>query len=130
MAALRSRCGHYIFTLWFLLSSIFFYFLAYSQPSQIGCLPYFYTWCDLSANLECRSETSCRQLAGNARPKKSLNNRHLGTIAQICRAISSQLRHGTYQQSEKNLLSSNRPISPIYPYDIVNFGLLAAEIVS
>ena len=24
MAALRSRCGHYIFTLWFLLSSFFF----------------------------------------------------------------------------------------------------------
>jgi len=27
MAALRSRCGHYIFILWFLLS-FFFYFLA------------------------------------------------------------------------------------------------------
>jgi len=27
MAALRSRCGHYIFALWF-LSSIFFLFLA------------------------------------------------------------------------------------------------------
>jgi len=25
MAALRSRCGHYIFALWFLLSSIFFF---------------------------------------------------------------------------------------------------------
>ena len=24
MAALRSRCGHYMFALWFLLSSIFF----------------------------------------------------------------------------------------------------------
>jgi len=30
--------------------------------------------------------------------------------------------------SRKNLLSSN--ISPTYPYNIVNFGLLAAEIVS
>jgi len=28
MAALRNRAGHYIFALWFLLSSIFFYFLA------------------------------------------------------------------------------------------------------
>jgi len=28
MAALRSRCGHYIFVLWFLLSSSFFFFLA------------------------------------------------------------------------------------------------------
>jgi len=45
MAALRSRRGHYIFVLWFLsffLSS--FLFLAWSQPSQIGCLPYFHTW--------------------------------------------------------------------------------------
>jgi len=38
MAALRSRCGHYIFALWFLLSS---FSLAYFHPSQIGCLPYF-----------------------------------------------------------------------------------------
>jgi len=44
MAALRNRAGHYIFVLWFLLSSSFFlsFFLAYSQPSQIGCLPYFH----------------------------------------------------------------------------------------
>jgi len=33
---------------------------------------------------------------------------------------------GTYRQSEKNLLSSN--ISPTYPHNTVNFGLLAAEI--
>jgi len=38
----------------FFLSSSFF--LAYSQPSHIGCLPYFHTWCGLSANLECRSD--------------------------------------------------------------------------
>ena len=42
----------YIFML-FLLSSFFFYFLAISQPSEIRCLPYFHTWCGLSANLEC-----------------------------------------------------------------------------
>jgi len=28
MAALRSRCGHYIFVLWFLLLSSIFFFLA------------------------------------------------------------------------------------------------------
>ena len=38
MAALHSICGHYIFVLWFLLSSI-------CQLSHIGCLPYFHTWC-------------------------------------------------------------------------------------
>jgi len=34
----------------------------------------------------------CAQLAGNAGPKKWPKIRHLGTIAQLCRAISSQLR--------------------------------------
>jgi len=53
-------------------------------------------------------------------------NRHLGTIAQLCRAISSQLRH--VLTIGKNLLSSN--ISPTCPYNIVNFDLLEAEIVS
>jgi len=49
-----------------------------------------------SANLRCRSETCCTRLAGNRAyrgRKKVAKNRHLGTIAQLCRAISSQLRH-------------------------------------
>ena len=94
MAALRSRCGHYIFALWFLynlLSS--FLFLAESQRPQIGCVPYFDTWCDPSVNLECRSELCCKWFAGNSGPKKSPKSRHLGTITHICRAISSQRRH-------------------------------------
>ena len=36
--------------------------------------------------------------------------------------------YGTYRQSEKNLLSSN--ISSTCPHNMVNFGPLAAEIVS
>jgi len=63
MAALHSRCGHCIFALLFLLSSIFFSFLTYYQPSQIVRLPYFHTWCGLNANLGCRSETCCAVLA-------------------------------------------------------------------
>jgi len=35
----------------------------------------------------------CMRLAGNAGPKKSPKIRHLGTMAQLCRAISSQLRY-------------------------------------
>ena len=46
-----------------------------------------------SANLECRSERCCTRLAANAGPKKVAKNRHLCTIALLCRAISSQLRH-------------------------------------
>ena len=74
-------------------SSFFFFFLALSQQSEIGCLPYFGTWCGPSVNLECKSETCCARLAGNTGRKKVAKNRHLGTIAQLCRAISSQLRH-------------------------------------
>ena len=69
----------------------------------------------------------CTRLAGNAGPKKkSPKICHLGTIAQICRAISSQLRH--ISTIGKNLLNSN--ISPTYPYNMLNFSLLTAEIVS
>ena len=34
MAALRSRCGHYIFILWFLL--LFYFFLLFSLPNLSG----------------------------------------------------------------------------------------------
>jgi len=46
-------------------SSSSYFFLAESQQSEIGCLPYFGTWCGPSVNLECRSETCCPRLAGN-----------------------------------------------------------------
>ena len=39
------------------------------------------------------SEMCCTRLAANTGRKKFAKNRHLGTIAQLCRAISSQLRH-------------------------------------
>jgi len=52
--------------------------------------------------------------------------RHLCTIAQLCRAIiSSQLRHVSTIR-KKNLLNSN--ISPTCLHNMVNFGLLTAEI--
>jgi len=86
----------------FFLSS---FFLAYSQRSEIKCLPYFHAWCGLSANLGYRSETCCTRLAGNAGRKKSPKNRHLGTITQLRRAISSQPRH--ISTIGKTLSSSN-----------------------
>jgi len=122
-----ARAGHYIFALWFrLLSSFYLFFLAYSQPSQIACLPYFHTWCGLTANLGCRSETCCTRLAENTGRKKSSKIRRLGTIAQLCWAISLQLRHTS--TIGKNLLNSN--ISPTCPHNMVNFGPLTAEIGS
>ena len=105
-----------------LLSSSFFPRLI---SAAIGCLPYFHTWCGLSANLRCRSETCCMRLAGNAGRKNVAKNRHLGTIAQFCRAISSQLRHVSTIR-KKNLLNSN--VSPTCPHNMVNFSPLEAEI--
>jgi len=87
MDALCSRCGHYIFVLWFLL-------LSFSSPNlSRRKLDLYHTSAHGVActNLECRSEMCCRRLAGNAGPKKSAPA--MGTFAQLCRAISLQLRH-------------------------------------
>jgi len=48
-----------------------------------------HTWCGLSANLECMSEMYCTWLAENTGRK----NRHFGTVGQLYRAVSSQLKH-------------------------------------
>ena len=107
MAALYSRCGHYIFALWFLSSSSIFF---YSSPNLSGHrlniyhtsthavvsdIAIFvlkrdvklqltnYTCCGLSANLECRSEMCCTRLAANAGLKK-VKNRHL--VATVIRS--------------------------------------------
>ena len=69
----------------------------------------------------------CSWLAENTGCKKVTKNRHPGSIAQLCWAISLQLRHVSII-GKKNLLNSN--ISPTCPYNMVNFGPLAAEIVS
>jgi len=68
----------------------------------------------------------CTRLAANTGRKNDAKNRHLGTIPQLCCAISSQLRH--VSTIGKNLLSSN--ISSTCAHNMVNFGLLAAEIAS
>ena len=87
----RWALAHILVSSYFFL--LLFYFLAFSQRSEIECLPYFHTWCGLSANLECMSEMCCTWLAENTARKNDAKNRHLGTIPQLCRAISSQLRH-------------------------------------
>jgi len=78
-----------------------------------------------SANLERTSETCCARLAENTGRKKVAKNRNLGTIAQLCRVISSQLRHIS-TIGKKNLLSNN--ISSTCSHNMVNFGPLATEI--
>jgi len=67
----------------------------------------------------------CARLAENAGPKKSPKIGHLGTIAQLCRAISSQLRQvstiGKKIVKQQYLLHM--------PHNMLNpIGPLAAEI--
>ena len=63
----------------------------------------------------------CTRLAENTERK----NRQLHTIARLCRAVSSQLRHVSTIW-KKNLLNGN--ISSTCPRNMVNIGALAAEI--
>jgi len=67
------------------------------------------------------------RLAANTGRTNDAKNRHLCIIAQLCRAISSQLSHAS--TIGKNLLLSSN-ISPTCPHNMVNLGPLAAEIVS
>jgi len=123
MAALCNRAGHYIFALWFLSSSI--YLLLFSSPNLSGrrvhgCLPYFDTWCGLTANLDVlqgarwkyRTEKWCQKL-----PSKHHRTTLSGYIFATKACIDNR---------KNNLLSSN--ISSTCPHNMVIFGRLAAEI--
>jgi len=68
----------------------------------------------------------CTRLAGNAGRKSDAKNRHLRTIAQLCRAESSQLRH--VPTIWKYFLNSN--VSATCLHNMESFGPLAAEISS
>ena len=129
MAALWNMAGHYILScgsFFFFLSLYLSFFLACSQPSQIGCIYHTSTqWCGLGAKLGCRLKRAARGSL-KYRTQKITKIRHLRTIAQLCRAISSQLRH--MSTIGKKLLNSN--ISPTCPHNMANFGPLAAEIGS
>jgi len=128
MAALCNRAGHYIFARWFLSFFFLSFFLSFF-PRLISAAAdwmstILHTWCGLSVNLECRSETCCARLAANTGRKNRQKSRHLGTIPQLCRTISSLLRH--VSTIGKKLLSSS--ISSTCPRNMVNIGPLAAEI--
>jgi len=78
------------------------------------------TWCSPSAIYNaCLKRAACGLLE-----IQDAKNRHFVTIAQLCRAVSSQLRR--VATVGKNLL--NADTSCTYPHDMVNFGLLTAEI--
>jgi len=89
MAALRIRCGHYIFPCSFFFLSFFFFFPRLISAITGSMSTILHAWCGLSANLECRSETCYTRLAENTGRKNRPKNQHVVAIAQLCRAISS-----------------------------------------
>ena len=82
--AAARRCLRFL-----VLSCGFFFYLLFSSPNlsrrRLDVCHTSDTWCGLSANLECMSEMCCTRLAEN--------RAIFGTIGQLCRAVSSQLRH-------------------------------------
>ena len=95
MVALWNRADHYIFILSFVLLSSFFLFsspnlsrrrldVCHTSTHSVALV-----WIE-DAGLK-PAERS--RLAENTGRKIVAKNRHLGTIAQLCRAISSQRRH-------------------------------------
>ena len=107
MFTVCTRCEHYILVL-FLLSFFF------SSP-------------DFSGRILDVYHTSKHAARGwlEIQDPKIAKNLHLGTIAQLCRAISSHAKAGINNQ-KKNLLNSNT--SSTCPHNMVNFGQLMAEI--
>ena len=98
-----------VVSIFFFLSS---FFLAYSQQSEIGCLPYDHTWCGLSVNLECMLD--CLKCVEQGSLKiHDAKIHHLGTIAQLCQAVSSHLRHVS-TVGKKSLNSNISFMSPQY----------------
>ena len=66
----------------------------------------------------------CTRLAENTGRKKVAKNRHLDTVAQLCRAISLQLRH--VSTIGKKLVKQQYLLH--IPHNMANFGPLTAEI--
>jgi len=65
----------------------------------------------------------CTWLAGNARPKNLPSGHHHTNISSCIFTTKAHINN-----REKNLLNSN--VFPTCPHNMVNFGLLAAEICS
>ena len=82
----------------------------------MSTIPYFHTWCGLSANLECMSEMCCTRLAGNTGCKKSPFWHHRTTLSGYIFGNKACIDNRKKLVKHQSLLH------------MVNFGLLTAEI--
>ena len=86
MAALCNRASHYIFALWFLLS-----FFSSPNLSHHRLDVYHTSTHDV---VLVRIWNACLKCAAHSLLEmQDPKSRHLGPIAQLCRAMSSQLKH-------------------------------------
>jgi len=108
------RQAIYIFILWFLLSFFYFPRLISAVGDWMSTILPHMTW----PNLECRSETCCVRLAENTArekiAKKSPSGHHPTNLSGYIFATKACIDN----------------ISSTCPRNMVNFGPLAAEIVS
>ena len=114
-------CGFFFYLLSFSILLLFPRLISAVADWMSAILPHI--WCGLSANLECRSETCCTRLPGNTGRKKSPSRHHRTTLSGYIFATKARI-----DNRNKNLLSSN--VSSRCRHNMVNFGPLAAEIVS
>jgi len=111
-----SSCGFF-----FLPSFLFFPHLISTVGDWMSAI-HFHSWCGLSANLGCRSETCCTRLAENAGSKKIAKK---APSAHHCTTLLSCI-FATKARIDNRKKNSN--ISSRWPHNMVNFGLLADEI--
>ena len=124
MAALRSRCRHYIFALSFLS---FFFFSSHNLSCRRLDVYHTFTHGEepksgLSANLECRSEMCCTRLAGNT-GRKNVPSWYVLSHNFVVLANKACI-----DNRGKKLLNSNIAFASTCPRSMVNFGQLTAEI--
>jgi len=113
--------GHWPAQAHFLVFLSFFPRLISAVADWIGCLPYFYTWCGLSVNLECMSEMCCTRVAGNTRRKKSPFWHHRTTLSGYIFGTKACI-------DNRKKLVKQQNTSSTCPDNMVNFGVLTAEI--
>ena len=120
MAALHSRCEHYILPCGF----FFLFFFFFSSPNLSGRRVDIYHTSTHGVALVRIYNAGLKCAARGSMEIQDAKNRHLQTITQLCRAVSSQPRHAS--TIGKNLLNSS--ISSTCLHNMVNFGPLVAEI--
>jgi len=99
MAALRSRCGHYIFALWFLLLSFFYISPNLSRRNLDVCHTSVHGVASVriqNAGLKCAARGSLKIQDAKYRQKSAI-------WAPSHNFVGLYLRNCTYRQSEKKL---------------------------